>query len=149
MNLHGIWMSDKWKDLNNQREHYQKTGPEKGFRDDLMKYADFIALDYQKLGITTRLTMNAAGDIDLTLGTDTDHFGFLEVHKILKIDSGIDMGTASPMIRKHLVTIAGIFMLLNKYGYIKDYVPNELFLEQLGEKAVQDAQTELMNLQLI
>ena len=115
-----------------------------------MKYGEYVALDYHKIGLTTYLTISASGKIELTLGTDKTALGFLEVHKILRIEPGSDISSAnSPLIQKHLITITGIYLLLKKYGYIKEYMPNYIMLDEMGDETIQDAQAELINLKLL
>ena len=141
MKMQNIWTSEKWQKMKKPDEQFVK---------DIKKYAKYVAADYNKLGLATYLKITPAGTIDLSLGADKTALGFLEIHRIFRLEAKRDLSSVcSPLIQKHLITIAGIYLLLNKYGYIKDYMPNYIMLDEIGDETIQDAQAELMNLQLI
>ena len=71
---------------------------------------------------------------------------------ILKIVPGKERSEiCSPLIRKHLINIYAIYMLLEKYGYAENIIT--MVKQDLSDNderdIIQEAQTELMNLQLI
>lgn len=141
--MQNIYMNEKWQRMDK---------PDKEFVNDLMKYGDYVALDYNRLGLKTYLTISSSGDIDFSTGTDKTALGFLEVYKMFRAEAKKELSTVcSPLIRKHLITIVGIYLLLEKHGYIYEQTPgpNFLFLDAAGEEVIQEAQAELINLQLI
>ena len=141
MKMQNIWMSEKWQRM---------KSPDADFVKDIKKYAKYVAADYNKIGLATNLTITKAGTIDMTLGADKTALGFLELHKIFRVEAKHDLSiVCSPLIQKHVITIVGIYLLLQKYGYIKDYMPNYIFLDEVGDEVIQEAQAELINLQLI
>lgn len=143
MNIKNIWLTYKW----------QSKRPTKAFIKDLNKYADYVAADYKRLGLATRLSVSDLGKIELAIGADTNTvFGFVDTHMILKIVPGKERSEiCSPLIRKHLINIYAIYMLLEKYGYAENIIT--MVKQDLSDNderdIIQEAQTELMNLQLI
>lgn len=141
MKMQNMVMSEKWQKMKKPNAQFVK---------DIKKYAKYIAADYEKLGLATYLKITPAGTIDLSLGADKTALGFLEIHRIFRLEAKRDISSiCSPLIQKHVITIAGIYLLLNKYGYIKDYMPNHIMLDEIGDETIQEAQIELINLQLI
>ena len=142
MKITNIWMTNKWKD----------KLPSKKFISDLNKYAEYVANDYKRLGLATRLSTKDVV-IELVIGADTDTMmGFIETHTNLKIyPCNSRSEICSPLIRKHLINIYAIYMLLEKYGYAENIVTMvKQDLSNNDERdIIQEAQAELMNLQLI
>ena len=142
MNIKNIWLTYKWK----------SKKPTKAFIKDLNKYADYVAADYKRLGLATRLSISDLGKIELAIGADTV-LGFIDTHMILKLVPGKARSeVCSPLIRKHLINIYAIYMLLEKYGYAENIITmiNSDFSDNKVElDVIQEAQTELMNLELI
>jgi hypothetical protein len=142
MNIKNIWLTYKW----------QNNKPTKAFIKDLNKYADYVAADYKRLGLATRLSVSDLGKIELAIGADTV-LGFIDTHMILKLVPGKARSeVCSPLIRKHLINIYAIYMLLEKYKYAENIITmiNSDFSDNKVElDVIQEAQTELMNLELI
>jgi len=141
MKITNIWMTNKWK----------SKRPTKAFIKDLNKYADYVAADYKRLGLATRLSVSDLGKIELAVGADTV-LGFIDTHMILKIVPGkAQSEVCSPLIRKHLINIYAIYMLLEKYKYVENIIT--MVKSDLSDNdeadVIQEAQVELMNLQLI
>lgn len=143
MKITNIWMTNKWK----------SKRPTKAFIKDLNKYAEYVTKDYKRLELPTRLLVSDLGKIELAIGADTNTvFGFVDTHIILKIVPGKSRSEiCSPLIRKHLINIYAIYMLLEKYGYAENIIT--MVKQDLSDNderdIIQEAQTELMNLQLI
>ena len=144
MKVTQIWMTSKWK----------SKRPTKAFIKDMNKYAEYVAEDYKRLGLATRLSVSDLGKIELAIGADTKTvFGFVDTHMILKIVPGKSRSeVCAPLIRKHLINIFAIYMLLEKYGYVENYnmmVSKDQPDMNIEKDVIQEAQVELMNLQLI
>lgn len=134
-------MTNKWK----------SKKPTKAFIKDLNKYAEYVTKDYKRLGLATRLSVSDLGKIELAIGADTV-LGFIDTHMILKLVPGKARSeVCSPLIRKHLINIYAIYMLLEKYKYVENIIT--MVKSDLSDNdeadIIQEAQTELMNLQLI
>lgn len=141
MKITNVHLSTKWRKMDNL--------PQK-LIDDLKVYGDFIEKDYEKIGLTMVLTVKENGDIKLDLGADTT-FGFLETRNILHIKPDC-FGSVhcAPLIQKHNINIYAIYLLLDKYGYAGDsVVVNNNYVDMVGENVIQEAQAQLINLQLI
>jgi len=141
MKITNVHLSTKWRKMDNL--------PQK-LIDDLKVYGDFIEEDYEKIGLTMTLTVKENGDIKLDLGADTV-FGFLEARNILHIKPDC-FGSVhcSPLIHKHNINIYAIYLLLDKYGYAGDsVVVNNNYVDMVEENVIQEAQAQLINLQLI
>ena len=132
-------MSNKWR----------KTGKVSGkLIKDLQAYGDFIKNYYKRLGIATLLDVDVAGNIKLKIVANTD-FGPFEVHRILDIPHNpIGITTCSPLIVNHAVSIYAIYLLLNKHKYSDSITINDKITGS-SVALEQEAQTQLMNLQLI
>ena len=143
MKITQIWMTNKWK--------YKR--PTKAFIKDLNKYAEYVTKDYKRLGLPTRLLVSDLGKVELAIGADTNTvFGFVDTHIILKLVPGKGRSEiCSPLIRKHLINIYAIYMLLEKYGYAENIITmvKQDLSDNVEKDVIQEAQTELMNLQLI
>lgn len=144
MKVTQIWMTSKWK----------SKRPTKAFIKDMNKYAEYVAEDYKRLELSTRLSVSDLGKIELAIGADTKTvFGFVDTHMILKIVPGKSRSEiCAPLIRKHLVNIFAIYMLLEKYGYVENYnmmVSKDQPDMNIEKDVIQEAQVELINLQLI
>lgn len=141
MKITNIWMTNKWK----------SKKPTKAFIKDLNKYAEYVTKDYKRLKLQTRLLVSDFGKIKLAIGVDTS-FGFTETHVILEISPrSYCCDVCSPLIRKHLINIYAIYILLEKYKYAENI--NTMVKSDLSDNdeadIIQEAQVELMNLQLI
>lgn len=141
MKITNVHLSNKWRKMNKLSQK---------LIDDLKVYGDFIEEDYEKMGLTMTLTVKENGDIKLDLGADTV-FGFLEAHNILSIKHNC-LGSVhcSPLIHKHNITIYAIYLLLDKYGYAGErVVVNNNHVDMVEEDLIQEAQAQLISLQLI
>ncbi len=141
MKITNIWMTNKWK----------SKRPTKAFIKALNKYAEYVTKDYKRLGLATRLSVSDLGKIELAIGADTV-LGFIDTHMILKIVPGKEQSeVCSPLIRKHLINIYAIYILLEKYKYVENIIT--MVKSDLSDNneadVIQEAQVELMNLQLI
>ncbi len=141
MKITNVHLSNKWRKINKLSQK---------LIDDLKVYGDFIEKDYEKMGLTMTLTVKENGDIKLDLGADTV-FGFLETHNILSIKHDcLGSVRCSPLIQKHNINIYAIYLLLDKYGYAGDsVVVNNNYVDMVEENLIQEAQAQLINLQLI
>lgn len=144
MGLPNFYMSEKWK----------HTEISKDFLADLNKYVKYTEKDYKKLGATIKFTASK-GDIEIMALSDRKSmFGPLYDQTIFKLYGHIGRtDVCNPLCKKHVINIFAIYLLLEKYGYLnKKAVTNTNFIDWIryfGNDIIQDAQAELMSLQLI
>lgn len=136
MQVTNVWMTDTWRERNITDE----------FRQDIKVLGKQVAADYKKLGLEVRLYMDGCA-LKLVAGVNTN-LGFLETNVLFFVYAGETKAKCSGQIAKHMVTIYEIFLLLEKYGYADRIGAfRHPYDDQFDIET--NAQTELMNLQLI
>ena len=139
MQATNIWMTDKWID--------EISEPSQAFLNDIRVLAIKVKREYAKLGLEVRLTYDN-GVLECAHGITNPTFGFITINKIFMLKVGSPSAYCCGQLARHMVTIYEIFLLLEKYGYA-DRI--DAFRHPYDDQfdVETNAQTELMNLQLI